>query len=87
MEVKLKNQRRVITITGTSLIIINTVGSDTGQYQLKIHALTLSHMKSAEYDKYLLPYLENLPANAPATFLLQEHHLSVYDLQVLLVLS
>ena len=78
----LKIQRRGITITGTSLIIMNTVGSDTGQYQVKIHALTLSHMNSAECDEDLLPHLENLPANAPATFLLQEQNLSVYDLQV-----
>ena len=79
---EIKNsERRRITNNETSLTITNTVGSDAGQYQVKIRALTISHMNSTECDEHLLPLLENLAVNAPATFLLQEQNLPVYDLQ------
>jgi len=73
------NERRIIATNGTSLTITNTVESDAGQYEVKIDSLKASHLNSSiECDGNLLPLLENLAANAPATFLLQKHNHLVY---------
>ena len=73
------NDRIKISNNGTSLTILNAADSDAGQYEVKIDSMVFTGTNSMECDGNFLPLLENMAINAPATFILQQNSLSIYN--------
>ena len=70
------------SLTNTSLSVQNMVGSDAGEYEVKIESIEYYGDSSSPHcDSILLPLFEKYAIHAPVTFTVQEHCIPTYDPQ------